>query len=229
MAIKGKKKRKSRQVSRRPAAAPRPVVGGGRKPPWYRTTQGRVIAGVVAALVFIAVLVVVKNRQDDQKALEKKQDAIETFTGDVEALLQTISPPATEMLAAKANAKSLEKDAARWAKVFKDAQEELSASVAAAPPDVDVANRLIFQAVLQYEAAAETYKLLPEATGKLVDKLAERASAQVTAADGTWSGAVAALDEEREEVDLDPSDLRVPSAATAPTGPGDGTLIPSGG
>ena len=229
MAIKGKKKRKSRQPSRRPAAAPRPVVTTGRQIPWYRTSRGRAIAAVVAVVLLIVGGVVFKNRSDDQEALAKDQEKIEGFTGDTEALLQSISPSATEMVAAKPESKDLAKDAKRWIGVFEDARDGLTDSLTRSPLIVDVSNRLIYQSVLQYIAAAETYKLVPEASGDLRDDLAERAKAQVTAADGTWEGAVAALDEQREEADLDPSGLRVPSAATAPTGPGDGTLIPSGG
>jgi hypothetical protein len=85
---------------------------------------------------------------------------------------------------------------------------------------------LIFQAILQYAAAAETYKLIPDAPKSLQEDLLARATAQVVAADGSWESGVEALNAARDEAELQPVNLRAPSAAADPTG---GTTIPTGG
>ena len=125
------------------------------------------------------------------------------------------------MVSSSADSKTLARDAARWDRTLTQAQEEVTTTVAATPPELDAANRLIFQAVLQYVAAAKTYALVPEADGKLKDKIQERAGAQVAAADGTWLAAISVLDQQRTDVELSPTGLRAPSAiepAPSPTG-----------
>jgi hypothetical protein len=167
-----------------------------------------------------------KDSKQDAKALDQRKTEIESFTGDTQSLLQKISPDATEMVGARPDAKALEKDVDRWAKTFSDAQKDLTGTIATAPKDVEIANRLIFQAVLQYAAAAETFKLIPDAPEKLQTKILERATAQVVSADGSWSTGVEALNAARAEVGLEAIALRAPSAATDPAG---GTTVPTGG
>ena len=177
-------------------------------------------------VVIILALVWFKGFRDDRRTLERQQNAIEDFTGEAEVLLQDLSPPATEMAGATTDMKKLAGKAKQWAKAFGEAQAELAAKNASAPRELDITSRLIFQSVLQYVAAAETFKLIPAAPKKLQEDLLARATAQVTAADGTWAAGVETLNEVRDRVDLDPISLRAPSAAS--TQPG-GTTIPSGG
>ncbi|HYI44616.1 MAG TPA: hypothetical protein VE174_04040 [Actinomycetota bacterium] len=226
MAIKGKKKKRSRQPSRRPASAPRPVSGAGRKPPWYQTAGGRAAAGIAIGVLLIAGLVWFKTSRDDQKALERRQESLESATGDVQALLQQISPSAARMITAQPDNKDLAKDVGIWTKTFTDAQTEMTGTISEAPPEVDLANRMLFQAVLQYVAAAETYKLIPDAPENLQDELLERAGAQVTAADGSWASGVEILNSERSDVGLDPVPIRNPTTASDQPG---GTTVPLGG
>jgi hypothetical protein len=170
----------------------------------------------VGALILVPVFVSRSN--DDDAALERRQDRIEAFTGEVLALLQKVSPPASEMVAATQNSKSLKKDARRWDRLLAQVQQEATATVQSAPPELDAANRLIFQAILQYVAAAKTYQLVPRSDGGLRADIHERAAAQVAAADGTWTAGVAVLDEKRTDAKLDPSAIRAPSQVVlAPT------------
>ena len=217
MALKGK--RKSRSRGKRPAGAPRTIQRATQlHRPWYATTGARIGGVALLALVAIVVIAIANRSGDEGAALEKRRDAIERFTGDTLALLQKLSPAASEMVSSDPDSKKLADDAARWDEALTKVQTEMTQTVASAPPEVDVANRLIFQAVLQYIAAAKTYQLVPDTEGKLRDRIYERAGAQVAAADGTWQGAISVLDQERRDAGLDPSQIRVPSAVTvAPT------------
>ena len=216
MAIKGKKKGKS--APRRPAGAPRSIQRATQQEAWHSKSSVRLAIGIAAAIILVVVLVLVNNSRDETTALERRQEVIETFTGETQALLQKLSPTATEMVSSSANSKSLARDAARWDRTLTQTQEEVTTTVAATPPELDAANRLIFQAVLQYVAAAKTYALVPEADGELRAKIQERAGAQVAAADGTWLAAISILDQQRTDVELSPTGLRAPSAA-APAPP----------
>ncbi len=182
----------------------------------------------LVVLLLLAVALVVKNSRDEAEALASRQDTIEDFTDDVNSLLQGISPVTSEMVTANADTKKLADKADTWGRVLQEAQTELTATGAAASPELDLVNRMLFQAVLQYSAAAETFKLIPDAQGKLRASILERATAQVAAADGTWESAIGLLDRQRIEAELDPSRLRVPSRTTTPTTPSTVPSIPSG-
>ena len=216
MAIKGKKKKKAASSARRPPGAPRTIQSVARKEPWHARPGVRVAVGVAAAILLITVVLLVKRSGDEADRLAERQEAIETFTKDTQALFQRISPTAAEMGAATPKLKTLEADARRWDRTLTGVQEDLSSFVASAPPELDSANRLIFQSVLQYIAAAKTFALVPEAEGALANQIEERASAQVSAADGTWSGGIAVLDEVRIDAELSASGLPPPSAVPPP-------------
>ena len=219
MAIKGKKKKA--RSARRPAGAPRAIQQTPQEQAWHARSSVRVGIGIAAAVILIVVLVLVNNARDETRALERRQEVIETFTGETAALLQQRSPTASEMVSSSADSKTLARDAARWDRTLTQLQEEVTTTVAATPPELDTANRLIFQSVLQYVAAAKTYALVPQADGKLADRIQERAGAQVAAADGTWLAGIAVLDQQRTEVDLSPTGSRAPSAIDAvPSPPG---------
>ena len=215
MAIKGKKK-KGRSTARRPAGAPRTIARGPHKEPWHSKPGVRVAIGVVAALIFVVIAVMVNASGNRAERLERRQEAVDTFTGEIQALLQRISPTAAEMVAATPDTKDLAAEAKRWDRALTTVQEEMGPTVAAAPPELDIANRLIFQSVLQYIAAAKTYALVPDAKGGMQAKVLERARAQVAAADGTWAAGVAVLDDERIDLELSASGIRAPSEVTPP-------------
>lgn len=212
--------KRGRRPPSRVRGAPRTVQTrtAARREPWYRRNEIRVAIAVAAAILLIVVLVLVDRSRDAAAALERRQEGIESFTGNTMALLQDLSGPTSEMVTASADSKSLQADARRWDRVLSGVQQEATAKLQAAPAELDTANRLIFQSILQYIAAAKTYQLVPDADRKLAAEILERATAQVSAADGTWTAGIAVLDEERREADLDPSAIRAPSqVAPAPS------------
>jgi hypothetical protein len=215
MAIKGKKK-KQRSGPRRPAGAPRALQSATRPEPWHAKPGVRIGIALGAAFVLILVTALVMRSGDGEGGSERRRDGIERFTGDVQALLQRVSPTAAEMVAATPDMKNLDGAARRWDETLTQVQEDMATVVASAPPELDAANRLVFQSVLQYIAAAKTYVLVPDAKGKMGAKIAERASAQVAAAEGTWLAAVSVIDQERSDAGLSVSGLRAPSQVAAP-------------
>ena len=211
--------KKGRSAARRVPGAPRTIhKGAGYQEPWFRRRgfQIGVAAGLIVMLV-MAIVLVARSRGEDAE-LERRQQAVEDFTGETLTLLQKLSPSASEMLTTTVTSKTLKADARRWDKTLTQVQQEAATAFADAPFELDATNRLVFQSVLEYIAAAKTYQLVTEAKGDLKAKILERAAAQVAAADGTWTAGIVVLDQERQEVDLDPSGLRAPSeVAAAPT------------
>lgn len=215
MAIKGKRK-KARSSARRPPGAPRTIQRAPRPQPWYSKPGIRVGLAIAAVIVAVVVFALVRGSGDRAERLERRQEALADFTGDLQALLQRISPTASEMSTATPDTKDLPAAARRWDRSLTQIQQDMTDTVAEAPPEADTANRLIFQSVLQYLAAAKTYALVPDAKGGLEAKIAERAGAQVAAADGTWAAAIAVLDEHRTDAELSASGLRPPSQVAPP-------------
>src|SRR5918998_2738884 len=133
MAIKGKKKSQQRgsQARRRPAAAPRAIAAGRRRPPWYRTPQGR--AGIIAFAIVVAAVITgfVLNARSDSAKLADQQDALEEYTGSVRAVLQTLTPAASDMLNTPADAgdfvglSRLPRRAQRWSETINSAIDQL--------------------------------------------------------------------------------------------------------
>ena len=227
MAIKGKRKSQARgsQARRRPAAAPRPVVVA-RRTPWYRTTAAKVIG--VAALALVAGLVwwSVDRAQERSAALELSQAALETYTRNVQGLLQQVRPAAQAMgeatAAARPNADGLEADVAAWTKSLQRAEREAGGIFAG--PSTQAVHGLFSSSVGMYLSAAKTLGLAAEAGGAVRVNALARASEQHAAATNVWLGAVQVLDRERERAELDPSGLGAPS--TPPAGAQTGLPAP---
>ena len=212
MALKGKSKSRSRRgSSRRPAGAPRTIAPPRRKLPWWRTRTARIWFAVAAVAILLLVLWLVKNSRDTAAALEQKQETLEEFTSEISTLQQSVAPPAAEMVVATVDTPNLKAETNRWIKAFSAARDDFTQENLTAPSGLDVGHRMFFQSVLQYIAAAETYKLAADLEGDLQSRAIERANAQVAASDGIWQSAITLLDQERQEAEFGASGLTVPS------------------
>jgi hypothetical protein len=215
MAIKGKKKQQTRgsQARRRPAAPPRPVVAA-RRLPWYRTDRGRLLAIVAVAVMLGGAWWAIAGARAEQAQRERRQSAIEDYTGRVRALLQTVRPAADGMAQAPTTADAkgvaaLGRQARSWIESLRSARAQAAGhrvAVEAAPAD-----RLYGEAIDVYRDAAETYRLVPAAPRPLQAKLLERASAQRDHAGVVWATATQVLDAERARLELGPSGLAAPA------------------
>lgn len=227
MAIKGKKKSQARgsQGQRRPAAAPRPAYTGPRRVPWYRTTLGRYVAIGLGSLAIIALFVVVARAQNASQERAEQQAALQEFTGDLGALAKSLDGPVSKMIAAPSSVEDeriggLEKDARNWTTSLQGAQAQASQLT---PPEGAANVSTIFQqAINLYVTSAQTFALAPAVEGNPQAELLLRAGELRDNAGVLWETAIAALDIERQEADMDPSGITIPGAtatpAPAPTG-----------
>jgi hypothetical protein len=226
MALKGKKKSQSRgsQGRRRPAAAPRPALAPRAPRRWYRTTTGRAVAAIVAVALVGGIVAAIIGARSGAGDLERRQDSLRTFTGEVRVVLQELRVAAGAMSEAPVAAKEGEldelRDSARvWARTIQSAQGRL---VSIAPArGTEVAQRLFAQSTQLYGSAATTYGLVDRAGAAVSDDLLQRAAEQRDQASGIWQTATELLDAERRAVDLGPSALSPPSVpgAAAPPPP----------
>jgi hypothetical protein len=230
MAIKGKKKSQSRgsQARRRPAAAPRAIAAGRRRTAWYKTPQGR--AALIVALLVVAGVVtglVLKAKSNSTK-LADRQNAIERYTGSVRSVLQTITPAASEMVAAPtdpddaAALDDLKKQSKSWVDTLDTATKDVS--VLRPPPAALDAQTIFNQSVVVYRMAAQQYGLVPDANDKIRADLLIAAAGLRDEANSLWTNATTILDEARQELELSASGLRSPG--TAPPG-GQTTTAPT--
>lgn len=167
-------------------------------------------------VILLIVAWLVKNSRDDAAALERRQDALEEFTSEVSTLQQAMAPPAGEMVAATVDTPNLKTETNRWIKSFGAARDNFAEASITAPSGLDVAHQMFFQAMLQYIAAAETYKLAADLEGSVQSRAIERATAQVAGSDQLWQNAITLLDQERQDADLGASGLQVPSVGGIP-------------
>ena len=219
MALKGKKKkgRRGSQARRRPASAPRPTAVARRRP-WYQTTRGRTWGSIAALAVIGLIAWAVTNQSSEASRLEERQEALDTYTGQVRTVLQTLTPPVGEMAGASTiPPEELAATAKAWDKGFSGAQKALSQ--ANPPTDVQPVNALLLRSILMYVQAADTYELVPELEGDAREKLLSQAGVQVQNADAVFASAVAVLDQARLDADLSASNLESPSTSAPPAGP----------
>lgn len=194
---------------------PRPVSAA-RKPPWYKTTAGLTIAAIGSLLALILIIVVVSNVRSNNRETEARQEELETYTDQVEALVQKVREPVSAIAAAAAGAASGGEppaDAGDWVKQLDDAQTDLFQLIA--PSGAAAANTIFQQSILTYRAAAKNFELAAEAEGKLASELQTQAATLSGSAGAMWESATAILDEEREDAGLSPSDIGSPSEAGA--------------
>ncbi|MDQ3985693.1 MAG: hypothetical protein M3280_04265 [Actinomycetota bacterium] len=235
MAIKGKKKSQKRGQPRRPSAPPRPLLQPKQRPRWYRTPLGLTLTTLVAIVVVGLVIYAIQNAGSNARALQRRQDGIDKYTGEVRALLQKIRAPVGAMAAApptladQEQAEQLEKAASDWARSLQEAQ----ATFAAAPPGdaLTSANTLYIQALAGYVNVAQTYELAaremePGPGAKGQQELLSLATQQRTTASTLWTEATVILDRQRTAADLELSGLRAPDPGAQPPAPGAPGLPP---
>ena len=246
MAIKGKKKSQKRgaQARRRPAAPPRPSAAPAARTPWYRTPLGFVAVLTALALLAGVIIWAVQGAREDARALENRQERLETYTGKIRAILQTLRGPIGEMAAApaalqeQAQADQLREDAGGWARQLSDVQADAGKIVP--PVAMQRAHSLYAQSIQIYLGAASAYKLAADTTAEAqVDAIALGAQ-QRAQGSAIWTEATGLLDDERIAADLERSGLAAPDAAPqgapgaqppgmVPTQPPPGTGPPGGG
>jgi hypothetical protein len=216
MAIKGKKKSRGSQARRRPAAAPRPVISGGRRAAWYKTPGGRISLVLGILIVGIVGFVLWNNAQKNAERIDNRQEALDTYTGKVRALLQTATPPAAAMQGILPTAKDkaldkIGKDASGWIKSLEKAGIE--ASSLAPPPAVQTSGQLFGESIQLYLTAARTYRTAADIDEEGPrQQILQRAAEARDRASSIWTTAVSLLDQERSDAELDPAGLRVPSS-----------------
>jgi hypothetical protein len=225
MAVKGKKKSQSRgsQGRRRPAQAPRAVYGGRSHQPWYRSTASRVVAALVLLVALLAIVLVVRSGSD-QGNLTQRQNALDQYTGDVRALLQTITPAATDEdgvpnKLTTPETKALETQSKSWQVQLLKAQQT-AGNVTAPTPGTQSANIIFGESIQLYSQAATIFGLAPSTSSSVQVKMLASAASLRDQATALWQEGVNVLDQARSATKMTPSQLRIPTAgAVAPPSP----------
>ena len=218
MAIKGKKKPQSRgsAARRRPAAPPRLAYVKQLHVPWYRTAGGRVAAavGVVLVIATTAFAITSYSRSNNQE--ESRRDRVDTFTSSVRTLLDQVVEPSSAMAALPPEPdgralKGLPDEAAKWDKALTAAGK--SARNLDPPAGLEGASSLFFESIRLYSIAARTYEVAGPADGSTQQGILELAREQTQAATSLWTSAVYLLDQERNDVGLNASQILSPPLA----------------
>ena len=236
MAIKGKKKSQKRgsQARRRPAAPPRPTVHAKRRSAWYRSPAA--LLAIVLAVSVGAGLIIwgVQNARDDAAALENRQDRIDTYTGKVRGVLQTLRPPVEQMAATPPTLEGgdagelgdeLARQAARWQKDLEGVQKEFGAIAPPQDQALQRAHSLFARSIEIYMGAARGYALAAKVDGASQAEALALASQQRDHGSQIWSEATSLLDDERSGAELESSGLTAPGAPAPGAQPG---AVPTG-
>ena len=235
MAIKGKKKSGNRgsQARRRPAAAPRPVTAASRhKDPWYNTAAGRVIAATLVVLLIAGIGALIAVNRSNANKKQQRLEAIEDYTNEVTAVVQSAAPSVGAMSAVVPGAtpeqlETLKEDAEGWTTEIEAAATR--ASGIQAPEAIRPIHAFFGESFQLYLTTARLKGNAADAEGKAQQDLLTRAAEVQARADAVWGNAVLQLDEELRELGGDPSGLQSPGMAGAqaaiPTTPEE----PSGG
>ncbi|MGH2806263.1 MAG: hypothetical protein ACRDKT_03210 [Actinomycetota bacterium] len=222
MALKGKKKKSSRgsQARRRPAAAPRPSFQPRTRTVWYKTPGGRIVAILFGLTILGLVIWSISSARSESARLEDRQQELEDYTTRVRALVQNLTPAASEMAtASQIPPGQMEERVREWNRSFGNAQTTLSQTQA--PEDLRPLNQQLLQSILLYVSAAETYKLVPDVEGDARESIVTQGRVQWTSANNLFASVIALLDKELDDAELRPSGLR-PPGADAPSGPAQG-------
>jgi hypothetical protein len=225
MAVKGKKKSQSRgsQGRRRPAQAPRAIYGGRSHQPWYRTTAARVGAALVLLVALLGIVVVVRSGSN-RGNLTQRQNTLDQYTGDVRALLQTITPAATDEdgvpnKLTTPEAKALKSQSVSWQTQLLKAQQT-AGNVTAPTPGTQSANIIFGESIQLYSQAATVFGLAPSTSSRVQVKMLASAASLRNQATALWQEGVNILDQARSATQMTPSQLRIPTAgAVAPPSP----------
>ena len=195
--------------------APRPVTGRAQKVPWYKTTKGQTIAGITALILVVVGLAMFSNAKKEADERKQAQETLENYTDQVNALVQRISQPATDMAAVAATPpEDLAADAKDWTTTFTGAQSETAQFFA--PEEATASSQLFTQSINLLKAAAETLSVAATLEGKQQQDLISAVSTQVQTAAGVWDAGVTVLDDARDEVDLGASGVPSPVSNTPP-------------
>ncbi|MEA2446464.1 MAG: hypothetical protein QOK47_101 [Actinomycetota bacterium] len=167
---------------------------------------GGIILLIVAAWIFSSV------RSNSREADALKQ-GLDSYTGSIKAVLQTITEPATDMSAAAvADPKTVADSADGWVKFLQEAQTQMGAVVP--PAGGEIANEIFLQSIASYLNAAQTLKLAGDLPAEDATKLITTTLGEVSTATALWDTGVNALDEERSAADLGSSGIRSPASGT---------------
>lgn len=220
MAIKGKKKTKSRPSSakRRPApATARAPVSAVRPVPWHRSMGGQLTMIVVALGAIGFVMWRVAETRSDNQAREARQAELRDLTTDVSDLVATIQEPVRAMLGAAFNSsnpdaiEALTDSTDRWIEEIETAGAR--AQTLAPPEDLASAGQVLQQSFLLYGSAAKTYALVPgEDNNKRQNELLQRATDQRDQAGRLMVAALGILDDARDAAEMGPSGIQAPAA-----------------
>jgi len=230
MALKGKKKSRSRgsQARRRPAAAPRPAYGSIGKARWYQTTAGLVLAFLAVATVGILVWWYVADNRAEAQELETAQTQLATYTESLKQVVDSVTPTATDLAAAgDLKDDELVDQTREWTKQLAAAQAQIAQTTPA--EGLEPLNGLVTQAVLLYIQSAEQYALLPSLEGDTRDNVAGKAAASFQAASGIFAGAIELLDTERQDNEMNASGLTAPGTPAGAMAPSEQIQIPPPG
>jgi hypothetical protein len=223
MAVKGKKKKANRgsQARRRPASAPRPTFQPRTRTVWYKTPGGRIVAILFGLLLVGLIVWSVTSSRSEAAQLEQRQEELEDYTQRVRALIQNLTPAATEMgNAAQLPVGQIEKRVDSWNSNFGEAQTTLSQTQP--PEDLQPLSQLLLQSILLYVSSAETYELVPGLEADARRDVVTQATVSWTGANNVFASAIALLDDERAEAELRASGLRPPGSGAPPSGPEQG-------
>lgn len=218
MAIKGKRKPKSRSgaARKRPAGAPRVSATPVHSVRWYRTMGGQltIILGVLALIGFAMWRISVNSSEDS--ARKARQAELAAYTAEVDGYVTAIQQPVREMLGAPFNTGnpegivSLEESTKTWIETLEENGALIQALVP--PEDLVSTNLVLQQAVLLYGSTAKTYALVPGESGKKrQQELLTRASELREQAGRVLAGAVGILDQARADAGLRPSGIQLPT------------------
>lgn len=237
MAIKGKKKPKSRPRSarRRPTPSGRAPVAAVKAPPFHRTMGGQLTLILLAlAIIGFVMWRLAENRSEDQ-ATEARQTELRGFTTEASDVVATVQEPVREMMGAAFNTANpeaidaLEEDAAGWIEALELAGAK--AQALAGPEDLAPVVQVLQQSFMLYVSAAKTYALVPgEDAEKRQQELIQRSTEQRDLAGRLMTAALGMLDDARDEAEMDPAGIQapatmtpiLPSPASSPTQPGGG-------
>jgi hypothetical protein len=168
------------------------------------------IAAMVVVLALAIAWGVIADARADSARLERRQSTFDDYTGRVRSLLQSVRPAAEGMAQVPAtpgkdDLGALGERAQGWTESLEIARLQTQGAVD--PPSAVDANGLYDQALAISSSAARTYELVPEAEGRLRDRLLERAAEQRDAGAAVWLSATQVLDSARARAGLGPSGI----------------------
>jgi len=221
MAIKGKRKSQKRARSTtgarpRPSGAPRPVAPRAKRVPFYRTFRGQLTTIVVVLALIGAGMWFVSDRSAESDRRSARRDDLSAYTRELRGHLQEADQALREMAGAPLNNRatgqitSLVQSSERWLTSFQAVGAVATGMTS--PQGLEPASRVFFQAFQSYSSAARTYQMVPDAERGLQNELLTRATEARATGHELVAAAVAILDGERAEVDMDPSGITLPAA-----------------